>query len=336
MNTQGERLKTVVIRGLAVVGFIAISSAGLWGSVQVVKLAPKVLSNLAAVTTFTSVFVPNEEITINIPNLLVPSGNSSELTWEHKGKPENGTYSFSYACREGLYFQIPKEEGFETIQCDSPFSFSSDTNSLTLIPVSEENRFVDVPIEITSVNESGESTTLDDSFLTIINEAVPASSSSTSDTESGTPLTAGERTDEVFPISDSRSVASDPNGRVDLKVRIIDTGFIDASNTFIPTSSISVSQHGAVRFSVTNAGSKMSDNWTFNAVLPTIPMHIFHSVNQKALQPGDRIDFTLGFDQINKDLTEGVITINVDPTGAIHDESNRDNNIAQTTINITK
>ena len=336
MNPQGEQMKSLLIQGLAVIGFIAILFVGLWGTVKVVKLAPSVLSNLAAVTSFTSVFVPNERITINTTNTLVASDTEFELTWKHSGKPENGTYTFSYACKEGLTFETPKEGGvYEEVGCDSPYSFSNDTNPLFLTPISQVSRFVDVPIIITSVNESGESTTLDDSFLTVINEAVSGSSLSPTDTNSESQLTRGEQTDEVFPISDSRTV-SDTSGRVDLVVRIIDVGTIDTHDTFTAAASINIKDKGAIRFSVTNAGSKTSDNWTFNAVLPTFPMHIFHSTGQKALNPGDRIDFTLGFDQLNRDLTEGVITINVDPSGSISNELNRDNNIAQATFKITQ
>lgn len=338
MNPRGEHMKTILIRGLAIVGFVAILFAGLWGTVQVVKLMPKIFSNLAAVTTFTSIFVPNEKITINTPLSLVPSDDVFELTWEHAGKPKDGTYTFNYACRDGFVFQTPNEEGvYETVACNSPFSFASDTNSLLFIPLSQVNRFVDIPIVITSINEDGESTTLDDGFLTIVNEAVSGSlltPSVTTDT-TATTLIAGEQVDEIFPISDSRSI-SVPNGRVDLKVRIIDTGIIDANNTFVATSTIKFNEQGAVRFSITNIGTKTSDNWTFNAVLPTFPMHIFHSENQRALAPGDRIDFTLGFNQLNGSLTEGVITINADPTGRIYNELNRDNNIAQVTIQITQ
>jgi hypothetical protein len=141
--------------------------------------------------------------------------------------------------------------------------------------------------------------------------------------------------DEIFPISDSRSI-SDSSGRVDLKATIIGTGTVDIDGIFSPTSSINVYEQGAIRFSVTNVGSKTSDNWTFNAVLPTYPMHIFHSKSQKALAPGDRIDFTLGFDQLNGSLTEGVITINVDPTQSIFNEVTRDNNVAQVTFDIVQ
>ena len=334
MNTQGEHMKSIVMQGLAVVGFVAILFVGLWGTVQVVKFAPRIFSNLAAVTNFTSVFIPKETITINTPNSLVSSGTIFELTWSHVGKPENGTYTFTYACKEGLSFEVLTEEGTSNrkIACDTPFEFSNDINPLYVTPTSATSRFVDVPIIITSFNEAGESTTLDDSFLTIVNESVSGSSLPLPE---GNKLTAGEQKDEVFPISDSRS-ASNVNGRVDLKTTITDTGIVNPDGTFTSTSSIKISEKGAIKFSVTNIGSKTSDNWVFNVVLPTFPMHIFHSTSQKALAPGDRIDFTLGFDQLNKDLTEGVITVNADPTGSIHNESNRDNNVAQTIIVITK
>lgn len=336
MNPQGEHMKSILIRGLAVVGFISILFLGSWGTVQVVKFAPTALSNLAAITSFTSIFIPSEKITIDASNTLVSSGTAFELTWEHTGKPENGTYTFNYACKEGLLFQIfNKEEVYEEIQCDSPFSFSSNINSINLIPISKESRFIDVPIAITSVDESGNSLTLDDSFLTVVNEEVSGSSLSDTDTNSENFLTAGERIDEIFPISDSRSV-SDSSGRVDLKVTILGTGTVDTDGVFSPTSSIKVTEKGTIRFSVTNVGSKTSDNWTFNAVLPTYPMHIFHSKSQKALAPGDRIDFTLGFDQLNGNLTEGVITINVDPTQSIFNEVTRDNNVAQVTFDIVQ
>jgi hypothetical protein len=336
MNSKGEQIKIVAIRALAVIGFIAILLAGLWGTVQLVKFSPKVFSGLSAsVTSFMSVFVPNEEITVNNFGSIVLSNTSHEINWEHKNKPENVNYSFSYACVEGLSIQTLNNGDTIEIKCDSPFYFSSDTNSFSFTPKSEKIKSVNLPVVITSINKDGVASTLDDGFITIINESIQEEAVSSSEVGSVNSTTAGEKTYNVFPISGSRTV-SDPNGRVDLETKIIETGFIDSNNIFIPTSSIDVSKNGAVRFSITNIGTKASDTWTFNAVLPTYPMHIFHSQNQKALQPGDRIDFTLGFDQINRTLKEGVITINVDPAGSIKNEINRNNNIAQVTISITK
>ena len=330
-NFSLEDVKTYGLRGLAAIGFIALLFGGLWGTVQVVKLTPKIFSGLAAVTTFTSVFVPSETISINTPHELVPSGTSLTLTWDHRGKPENGSYTFAYACRDGVSIDVRTTDGSTTVTCDTPLSITNENQSLSITPHSTQNQFVEVPIVISSLDQDGTVTTLDDSFISIVNESGDLTNNSQ---ENANALVPGEETTTVFPIFDTRTI-SNTNGQVDLAVTIIGTGVIQGE-TFVPTSTLTATDQGAIRFSVTNIGSKTSDNWTFNAVLPTLPMHIFHSTQQKALQPGDRIDFTLGFNQINRDLSSGVITINVDPTGAIRNEFDTKNNIAQATITITK
>ncbi len=239
MNPKEERVKTLLTQGLAIIGLITVLIIILLGTIQVVKSAPKILSNLAAVTTFKSVFIQNEKTTTD----------------------------------------------------DNTKNLSSSTDTKAKVDTKEKS--------------------------------------------TKTPLTKGERTDRIYPISDSRTIQN-PNGRVDLKALITDVGIIDTDGIFVSTSTISTKNKGTIRFTVTNIGSKTSDNWTFNAVLPTFPMYIFHSTNQRALAPGDKIEFTLGFDKLNGNLTEGIITINVDPAGSIHNELNRDNNIVQTTIKIVK
>ncbi|MEX0651847.1 MAG: hypothetical protein WD509_00145 [Candidatus Paceibacterota bacterium] len=336
MNTQGTQVKGLLINGLAIVGFVAVLLIGLWGTVQVVKLAPAAFSNIASVISFKSVFVPNEAITLNTPNSLVPSGTTYSLNWEHTSKPENGTYAFSYACKEGVSFKVStNNEQYEEVACDNPYSFQNNTHSLFVTPTSKTVHRVDVPFSLTSFDTSGEATTLDDNFFTIVNESIAESTTTQEGNTTVPQTTAGEKTKQVLPVSSAHTV-SNPNGHVDLAVRIIGVGTIDANDIFTKTSSLKVTDSGAVRFSVINTGSKTSDNWTFNVVLPTFPMHIFHSTNQKALAPGDRIDFTLGFDQLNKDLAEGVITINADPTGSVRNEVTKDNNIAQITFTIVK
>lgn len=146
--------------------------------------------------------------------------------------------------------------------------------------------------------------------------------------------TAGEREDGTYPVTSIN--VSNPNGQIDLAVQILGTGIITTdTGTFIAVSPINTSQKGAVRFEVINLGGKESGSWTFNAVLPTYPRHIFHSTSQKSLLPGDRIEFTLGFDQVNGNVSEDIVTINVDPSGSIQ-ESSKTNNIIQKTILIAK
>ena len=230
---EQQKIKSVLIRGLAVIGFFSILFGGLWGTVQVVKSIPQILSTIAAVSTsITSIFIANEDTV----------------------------------------------------------STSSETE----------------PIDV-SKNETRNETR-------------------------NTERVAGEREDNVFPVTSI--TVSNPQGEPDLAVTILATGIIDEQNNFLPTDSISRTKRGAVTFEIRNIGTKESGSWTFNAVLPTFPMQIFHSKAQKSLLPGDRIEFTLGFDQITN-LPDGVITINADPTGSIK-EISEENNIRQKTITITE
>ena len=119
-------------------------------------------------------------------------------------------------------------------------------------------------------------------------------------------------------------------------VRIISVGGIDpATNIFTAKESIVITERAAVRFEIVNIGTKRADGWSFNAVLPTFPSHIFSSESQQALGPGDKIEYTLGFDQFDINQTEGVIAIYVDPTNSIN-EPNKDNNLGKATIKIHK
>lgn len=337
MNSPGEQAKEVLIRSLAVIGFIAILSLGLWGTVQVVRLTPAIFSSLAAVTTtLSSVFIPrSEEVVINTPDSLILTDNVFELTWSHRNKPNDATYTFSYECKEGFSFALSNEgDIYEAIPCGTLFPFASENNVLRLLPLLENSRLAEVLITLSSVNEKGDTTASHQLSLTIVNEF---SSEDGQPAQTGTQsasLRAGERTDEIFPITDSRTT-SNQGGEPDLSVRITGVGIINNENVFVPTNSLRVNERGAVRFEVRNVGTKTSDNWAFNAVLPTFPMHIFHSTSQQALAPGERIEFTLGFDQLNKDIAEGVITINVDPTGSIK-EISEENNVRQITFEIVQ
>lgn len=155
--------------------------------------------------------------------------------------------------------------------------------------------------------------------------------------------TAGTPTQQNYTIPVNGGVAgtgtvSNPNGKADLRPTILQIGFINRlTNAFTPitaTSSTSTpeirrSERVAVRFEVENLGNKASGSWQFNAILPTIPPHTFNSDSQPSLNPGDKIEFTLGFDQ----TMEGndTITVKVDGPNQIL-ESDENNNTAATTF----
>ncbi|MCK4918644.1 MAG: sortase [Candidatus Pacebacteria bacterium] len=121
-------------------------------------------------------------------------------------------------------------------------------------------------------------------------------------------------------------------GLVDLEVTIDSVGYLNSNKDLVATSTLSLGDIGAVKFTVTNIGTHSSDGWTFNAVLPTSPAHIFHSQGQKTLAPGEKIEFTMGFDKLRVGDQMPVV-INIDPSGGMK-ESNKVNNIAKVFIDI--
>ncbi|XKT74434.1 MAG: CARDB domain-containing protein [Patescibacteria group bacterium UBA2163] len=346
MNTENNRNQNgatrAVTRVFAVIGFIAIIPFGLWASVSVARAMPDAFSAIAsALVSVTSVFVSADEtITLSVPSLTVQSGDSFVLSWEHTQKRTEGRYTLSYGCVEGVTVHRPTTQNASAeFACNTPVEFLNANNSVVLTVKSTQNRFVDLPITLAFTPQSaGVPTVTANTLITIENSALTGSPTVT---ETSTPTrpttpTRGEETTTIDVINTTGPAASDPNGFVDLSARLIEVGVVDkATGEFTASSTPSRSVIGkrvAARFAIENNGTKTSDQWTFNAVLPTYPSHIYSSPTQQILGPGDRIEFTLGFDSFEQD-NEGVLIVNVDPTQRIN-ESNKDNNILRAPITV--
>ncbi len=152
-------------------------------------------------------------------------------------------------------------------------------------------------------------------------------------------LTAGQEESSVYPLTGVDSSASalqatstdTPNGLPDLAVFIREIGTLDRSkNSFTATSTVHYGERAAIAFTVQNNGTAASGTWSFNAVLPTYPVHTFNSDIQQSLLPLERIEFTLGFDQIDTG-GDKVATIAVNTAKTVR-ESDYENNSASTTF----
>lgn len=337
MNEQNNRLVAGAVRVLAIIGFIAVILIGVWGSLSLARGVPGAFSSLAAaIVSLTSVFVPaNETLTVSPPEGAVASGETFLLTFTHNQRSADGSYAFRFSCADGVSFSSATASSgtTEKVACETSFEFLNANNSIVLTPVSTKSRFVDVPVVIDFTPEGAAAPTVSGSaIVTIENSAVVGSPAA-----GGTvPRTPGKETTTIDVISPGVS-PSDPNGAADLAARFIELGVVDKdTGVFTASSTPSKSAIGkrvAARFAVENLGTKTSPQWTFNAVLPTFPAHIFSSPVQQALAPGDRIEFTLGFDSFEED-NEGILIVNVDPTGSIN-ERNKDNNLLRSTITVT-
>lgn len=159
---------------------------------------------------------------------------------------------------------------------------------------------------------------------------LPSFSSAITTTNS-TPQT-GVKTEKTFVYYSTGPTASDPQGMIDLEPRILEIGFVDkTTNVFTASSSPSANLRVAVRFEVVNTGTKDSGAWSFNAVLPTMPLYIYSGDAQQSLLPGEKIEFVIGFDSVER-KKDGELIVNVDPTSRVV-ESNESNNIVRTLIN---
>jgi hypothetical protein len=106
-------------------------------------------------------------------------------------------------------------------------------------------------------------------------------------------------------------------------------GILDsATRGFVPQSVVRASDTIAIRFEVANIGTKTSGAWTFKAELPTNARDTFQSVVQQSLNPGDRIVYTLSFNDVR--ANGGIFTITADPDNRVPESSSANNGIAYT------
>lgn len=329
-------------RIFAIIGFVALIIIGMWGSVQVAKVIPGTLSSIAsAIVSFTSIFVPADEtLTVTTETHSVLSGTPVTLSFEHKNKENDGTYSFRYSCVDSVTFEVAVNGANQSVACNSALSFTPTNNTLTVTPVSTGARYVDIEtfIAFTPTN-AGTPTIIGSTVLTVENrDGKPTTPTTPTTPVKPTTPVRGPETTTTYPVGGTGQ-ASDPNGYVDLTARVIEVGVVDKTTGVFTASSTPsrnpVNARPAVRFAVENIGTKTSPMFMFNAVLPTYPAHIFSTPSaQKALNPGDRIEYTIGFDSV-VDATQGDIVINIDPTGGIN-ERNKVNNVIRYTVYFTK
>ena len=141
----------------------------------------------------------------------------------------------------------------------------------------------------------------------------------------------GQETSGVFPIG---SVPTTLSGLPDLTVRINQVGYLPTTSTdsFIASSTVPAGSRPAVKFTISNVGTNVATSWRFSAAVPARTAFLFQSQQQQALNPGDSIQYTLGFDQADSGVDQ-IITVTANFDSAIR-ESNIENNsaVAQVTI----
>ena len=172
--------------------------------------------------------------------------------------------------------------------------------------------------------------------LPIIDTATTTATSSTAASKpAGTSHAAGAGVGGYTTVTTVTTTHVAPYGDPDLSVRITDVGYLrddGETNTFVASSYVPDNKDGAVKFTVTNTGTNVTGSWKFEVDVPSSPSQTFTSPTQKSLNPGDSVDYVLGFED-GREGDNREITVTVDSHDDV-DESNERNNEASRDIDI--
>jgi hypothetical protein len=145
--------------------------------------------------------------------------------------------------------------------------------------------------------------------------------------------TPGNATSETYQISGATTTSS-LSGFPDLVTNITAIGYLATSSaeSFIASSTVPSGSRPAVKFTIKNIGNNVTGQWRFSASIPTQTSYLYYSPFQQQLNPGESIDYTLGFDQANRGSSQTVfISANFDRAVT---ESNFNNNGASVNLTI--
>jgi hypothetical protein len=342
MENQNERTQAVEEQkkkkpstGLKVAVLVILIAILAVGILLPIKLVPNAVSSVAS--SITSFFGGKKEPKVTVDKSQVNVGEQFTVAWDGKLQTD-GTYALSYECSTGLHLETSINQPNETIACGTPFYFSPNQNSIDLIGFSDTARTVTVKLTLGFL-ENGASTldTLGETSTTIINPNVTDTTSvatTTPSTNQPTPEETEDEETEVIPPSTNTPRVSNPNGTIDLEVRPIAVGYLNANGDFVASGFVGSNQQAAVRFSIVNVGDKNTGSWSFVAELPSQTDPRFTSATQQNLGPGDRIEYTLGFNNMTS-AQNNTVVITADPSNQVPERTDA-NNVARMIINNTQ
>ncbi|HXK39624.1 MAG TPA: CARDB domain-containing protein [Candidatus Paceibacterota bacterium] len=349
-----------VLRALGALLFVI---AIVWVGMQSFRVLPGVRQSFAnAFVSVQSFFSPAERIVVSVVDSQVVVDEPFSVTWEHRGKESDGSYTMIYECRDAVHLARVSPQGESTLFCNTEVPILGSDSSLSLVARGEVDGIVQIPLSIrfTRNNTSviGEEGTVEivvqgERFDTGIatstdngadDDETPASTTTRPTTPPATrtpnPVAPRPGTPTFTTIPIVTQPTSDPNGEADLSIRVLGTGLADSDcrdfdeRNEIPQD-LPSGKRGAIQFEIENDGTKKTgDDWNFSVKLPTSPSETFTSPSQPDLFPNDKVTYTICFNRVvNRDEAE--YTITVDPRDEV-DESNERNNSITREIDIDR
>lgn len=189
---------------------------------------------------------------------------------------------------------------------------------------------VPTPIASTTISFAEASSTIATSASSTASTVVPVPAKKT--LPKAVPTAGAQKTDTVQIAGTSTPPAL--SGLPDLVANISAIGYLatTSAESFIASSTVPAGTRPAVRFTIKNVGTNTAGPWRFSASIPTQTAYIYQSPIQQPLNPGDSIDYTLGFDQPIAGSDKMIsVTANFDHALG---ESNTNNNSASAQLTI--
>ena len=274
-TTEKNAFRDNAMRVVAIIGLIAILLLGAWGIIQLAFYIPTLFSGSSSRTP--SSVVPTESISVSA-NSPVTSGDTLTVSWRGVGASSARGYTVSYSCVDGLSIKAPTPSGkTQEVPCDTPFNFTGANSSMALTPTLAGPKQVSVTFTVTAVDLADNKVTATGRAQSTVlpKNTTPAKPVATKTTTAKATYTAAPR------------VAL--HGYADLAVRVLSV--TPAGN------------RSTVQFEVSNIGTNVAPyGWSFNALLPiaqnsyTNQPYSYPSGAQRALNPSDKIVYTLTFD----------------------------------------
>ncbi len=274
-TTEKNAFRDNVMRVVAIIGLIAVLLLGAWGIIQLAFYIPTLFSGSSSRAPSTATVVESVSVSTNSP---VASGDALTVSWRGVGGNGARGYTVSYSCADGLSVTAPTPSGkTQDVPCDTPFNFTGANSSMALTPTLSGNKQAPVTFTVSAVD-------LVDNKVTATGRAQSTVLSKTTTT---TKPVATKTTTTKATYTTAPRVAL--YGYADLAVRVLSV-----------TPSINLS---TVQFEVSNIGTNLAPyGWSFTALLPiaqnsyTNQPYSYQSGAQRALNPGDKIVYTLTFD----------------------------------------
>ena len=270
-------LKENALRVVALIGLLAVLLLGAWGIIQLAFFISSLFSNAGGAASTSLQQPAHQTITVSVPASATP-GTPATVSWNLSGGTGNNVaFALSYSCVSSLSFKAPVPTGAtQSVACDTPFNYTQATQSLAITPVYSGTANVQTTITVSATDLStGAVVASATGNLTVVatKKAPAKAAASTSYSPKTTYVSAG-RTAALY-------------GYPDLAVSI--------------TSAYSQGGRAALQFVIQNVGTNVApQGWTFNAVLPINGSYTYPAGPQRALYPGDKIVYSMGFSDYNQ------------------------------------